>query len=589
MEHSLYLLVESKSNSNENSEYKTAPTAADLKKIPLANLKFFSSHNSFIQDAQFGGLLTYYAVKEMIKLAVSMPICIELDISNLSLKPKEVGKSTSKKPTKLPPQKHPIFLDHMTQRAHTFTSILDTDMTVLDAIIDDTIPVARRRSSWWGGSNAYGFEEVKHFACYNKSYHDKIQKFYSLEAVLTNIKILLDNLGEDMNTFPIVLTIDATQIKKSNSSAETPLINKAILVELHRVYDKVFHRGTKYHRDHSLLDLYTEKLDTLMNAVLLRHTDDDDTPSPHILKRKGASTEVKLDGITGTNTIPSYTDFLNNGKSDHTSDAFKKKQKKVLTRFYPSYFIWGKVSAAGLSTLKGKKDAFNLYKKLKSSSCMGVESSTTEISDSAFDSELDNADMSTESTVVNCHVLRKPGIDGGKTVECKSYLKLNYILAEMVFGQNNHNFVSPNYKNLLEYSPDILEYSPDILENIKTEFTRMYSPLASTTAPPLASTTDGSELGGFSTLTPTPRPTSTRSSSSNSGIITPDGFGDAYTEIIGIDDSDPAAGKRKSSKKKKRKTTRRKPQTTRRKPQTTRRKPQTTRRKRNSLKKKKEN
>ena len=106
------------------------------------------------------------------------------------------------------------------------------------------------------------FEEVKHFACYNKLYHDEIQDLYSLEAVLTNIKILLDNLGEDTNTFPIVLTIDASQIKKSNSKPETTEIEKKILDELHRVYDSVFNpiEGKKYHREHRLLDLHTEKL-----------------------------------------------------------------------------------------------------------------------------------------------------------------------------------------------------------------------------------------------------------------------------------------------------------------------------------------
>ena len=554
----LYLLL------GDNSDYKQKLTKSELKEIPLANLKFFSTHNSFIQESQFGGLLTYNTIKEMIKLSQFMPICIELDISNLSLKskPTESEKSTSNRSKKTSTMKQPhhkIFLDHMTQRAHTFTSILDEDMTVLDTIINDPIPVTRRRSSWWGSSGvrkssvskAYGFDKVKHFACYNKSYHDKIQELYSLEAVLTNIYILLDNLGEDANTFPIVLTIDATQIKKSNSKTDTTRINKEILAELHRIYDSVFNpkEGTKYYRKHSLLDLQTVKLDELMNSVLLRHTLDDGR-LPHILKIKGASTEVKLDG-TGTNTFPSYTDFLKKGNSDHTTVAFKKKQKKVLTRFYPSYFIWDKLMS--LTKLSGKKDALTLYKKLKSSACMAVESSTSEISSFAFDSELDNSDMSTESTEVNCHVLRKPGIDGGKTVECESYLTLNSILAKMVFGQNNHNFVSPNYK-------DLSDNDPAILEKIKTEFTRMFSPLVSKT--------DGSDYSGFNT--PTLR-SQNNGSSTPMGFSTPVGF--ENETLQGVD-------KRKSRKKKKRKTTKRKPQTTRRKPQTTRRK-------RNSLKKKK--
>ena len=105
---SLYLLL------GDNSDYKQKLTKSELKEIPLANLKFFSSHNSFIQDAQFGGLLTYNTIKEMIKLSQFMPICLELDISYLSLKPKpteleiptsKMYKKKSKKKTKNKPKK----------------------------------------------------------------------------------------------------------------------------------------------------------------------------------------------------------------------------------------------------------------------------------------------------------------------------------------------------------------------------------------------------------------------------------------------------------------------------------------------------
>ena len=182
-EQPLYLLLDG------NSEYKTDPTKDELKEIPLANIKFFSSHNSFIQDAQFGGLLTYNTIKEMIKLSQFMPICLELDISYLSLKS---NKS--------------IFLDHITQRAHIFKSIeKPSNETIRAEVKPVTKPKKiRRRSSIFSKNEAYGFEEVKHFACYNKAYHSKIQDLYSLDAVFKNIKKLLDNLGTDVTTFPIV-------------------------------------------------------------------------------------------------------------------------------------------------------------------------------------------------------------------------------------------------------------------------------------------------------------------------------------------------------------------------------------------------
>ena len=105
---------------------------------------------------------------------------------------------------------------------------------------------------------------------------------------------------------------------------------------------------------------------------------------------------------------------------------------------------------------------------------MSLENSTSEISISNTNQNKFSI-VSTQSTEGKCHILRKPGIDGGKTVECEPYLMLNYKLATLVFGKNNRNFVAPNYK-------DLLDYSPDILKNITGEFARMYSPLTDISA-----------------------------------------------------------------------------------------------------------
>lgn len=61
-------------------EYKTQPTFEELENLSLKNLKFMSTHNSFIQPCQYGCEVRTHEVHQYLGELKNFPICIEIDL-----------------------------------------------------------------------------------------------------------------------------------------------------------------------------------------------------------------------------------------------------------------------------------------------------------------------------------------------------------------------------------------------------------------------------------------------------------------------------------------------------------------------------
>jgi hypothetical protein len=61
-------------------EVQASLDTGNINKTPLKDIKFFSTHNSYITEKQFGGKVDNKYVVEQLKLLDRFPVCIELDI-----------------------------------------------------------------------------------------------------------------------------------------------------------------------------------------------------------------------------------------------------------------------------------------------------------------------------------------------------------------------------------------------------------------------------------------------------------------------------------------------------------------------------
>ena len=62
------------------AEVQASLDTGNINKTPLKDIKFFSTHNSYITEKQFGGKVDNKYVVEQLKLLDKFPVCIELDI-----------------------------------------------------------------------------------------------------------------------------------------------------------------------------------------------------------------------------------------------------------------------------------------------------------------------------------------------------------------------------------------------------------------------------------------------------------------------------------------------------------------------------
>lgn len=63
-----------------NDTYSAVPTHNEILNLPLQNIKFFSTHNSFILKSQFKGIVGYTTIIDSLNNLEFYPVCIELDL-----------------------------------------------------------------------------------------------------------------------------------------------------------------------------------------------------------------------------------------------------------------------------------------------------------------------------------------------------------------------------------------------------------------------------------------------------------------------------------------------------------------------------
>jgi hypothetical protein len=430
--------------------------STDPDDITLENLKFISTHNSIICDKQFGGRMSYDTFVEMIDLLKFMPLCLELDLSFLS--GKNIGDSRDV---------HEVFLDHFTQQGdvhelgkkpHIITATKSKMRKRSSSFLDFAFGTVTSKSKTtkttnstnstlptrFGSDSSIGtsrMDDIDHYVCYNKEFHDELKKHYSIKKVFENIKLLLEKTyttaKERDNLFPIVLTIDATQLKKATSdSTELKVIEKKVTHLIQQCYSDVFgERDTSkasFYLGLGTLNIHTIKLRDIRGKLLLRHTKIAGLPSPHILKAEGASTEIYLN---------------KSSKIDEACKPTEINPKQHLSRLFPSFFTWGKDKWYRSLANEGKLKSKSVYDTIKMPICYSL---TTDGMSSSISSSKEFLGLGKDKTPPKkCHLLRLKG-------ECLPYLTLNKLLAEMVFGKNNYNFVAFNWHDLKLHYPDLI-------------------------------------------------------------------------------------------------------------------------------------
>jgi len=373
--------------------YKDKPTQEELKELKLKNVKFLSTHNTFIRNRQYGGQLSYRTVIEQIKAARYMPVCIELDISVYSKKKQYTND---------------IFIDH-------FTSEFDKTLPISEELQSDTQTKPIDEISNPNIIKAKQYESDKdidnYFKCYNLEYHSELLHYYEIDIVFNNILKLIHMFGGKKDIpylFPIVLNIDATH---SNKSLLNYIIDKYNSIFNAYTANNRVNRDNKivYNKDNSI-DINETTLESLMGKVLLRHEDSKVKQKSHIKKKK--STLIVLKDDYSISSMP--------------DDSLKT----VLSRSYPDFSIHGKTSLKNTSKLKALKEAYNIkrgnkrcrYKTKKGEMQIPIQ-------------------QMKKSGVTSCNIFRKYG-------ECDDYKLLNKLIVEEIYGINNYNMVAFNYTDV---------------------------------------------------------------------------------------------------------------------------------------------
>ena len=262
---------------------------AILSNLELKNVKFLSSHNTFVLDLQMGGTIGYDAVEEMIGYAKKMPVCIEIDISRFSSY--DINN---------PDDGNKIYVDH---HSRSFTP------TYLQKLVSTPSEVSLCQNPNYNPD----------FNCVTE-YHTKLSQNYNIRSVFLNIKEIIktnrQTLGLDL--FPIILSIDTSHvthyiIKKIREIYEESAVFGGSDLNPFNKLEQKDRMNYNIPEDTSLLKC--------MNTVSLRYYDINTETLSHI--NKSTSKEI----------------YINKG----TKQIYKPKGEKVqLFRSYPSFFIYSK-------------------------------------------------------------------------------------------------------------------------------------------------------------------------------------------------------------------------------------------------------
>lgn len=148
---------------------------------PFSQLKFLSSHNTLITHAQMCGTIELSTAKEYIAELPNTPVCIELDISEYSMK-------------QIPDT---IFIDHNSNR---FKYI-------------DTPSKIRERYSM--------------YTDFDETYHPELALNYSLDNVFEKIRVMVEEANSESihkQLFPLLISIDISKIKKFKTSLKNTIL-----------------------------------------------------------------------------------------------------------------------------------------------------------------------------------------------------------------------------------------------------------------------------------------------------------------------------------------------------------------------------
>jgi hypothetical protein len=138
---------------------------------PFSQLKFLSSHNTLITHAQMCGTIELNTAKELINQLQYSPVCIELDISEYSMK-------------QIPDT---IFIDHNSNRFK---------------FIDNPSKIRERYTM---------------YTDFDETYHPELASEYSIDNVFEKLRTLVEETrAKSLNKklFPLILSIDISKIKK---------------------------------------------------------------------------------------------------------------------------------------------------------------------------------------------------------------------------------------------------------------------------------------------------------------------------------------------------------------------------------------
>jgi hypothetical protein len=425
--------------------YKERPTKKQLEELPLKNIKFFSTHNTFILNKQFGGLLSYRTVIEQIKAARYMPVCIELDISVYSNKKKYTMD---------------IFLDHFTSEFEKFkipssnepspekpnleepspeNNRLNTNIVIEGEKYNPNIIKAERFLS--------DKKDYNYFKCYNLKYHGELLIEYEIGVVFDKILTLIKYYGIEQNIpnlFPIVLNIDVGHS------------NKLLINDIIEKYNTKF---TEFSANNSVdniangiiyetgdtININETKLKSLMGKVLLRHYDKKTNQKSHI-KKKGKSTPIILQSNYNISSMPD------------------NPIKEDISRFYPDFSIHGKTSLKNHEKIKALKEVIRIKRGNKRCKYK-IKKGYTAVPKI----------MTKKGGIISCTIFRKYG-------ECSSYKYLNKLILQNIYGPNNYNMVAFNYTDVDEV------LVKKLIEDFKTLYSSYYTPTTEPTPIPIRTT-----------------------------------------------------------------------------------------------------
>ena len=283
-------------------------TADQLKQLNLNDIKWFSTHNTFITTTQIGGVLSFDTFDECINLSQHMPVCIELDLSCWSLT-----------------DHLPIFIDHYSSKYKYESNYRLKNLECL------------KSKSVGGDKGRLSLSLFK----YDPDYHQCLAKNFSLKKIFEHLR---DRLGNTRNNFPILLSFDTSELKHlsdgqiSNSSltqignafknrnstlTEVPITH---LEQIYKIIELEYEDCFTGTYQFEILEVLpsTEDLEQLLGRVLIRHKGD----NCHIKNNPGNSQSITIFKPTHQT--------ISRRKSNSNMIETQSKRRPARSKSYPS-------------------------------------------------------------------------------------------------------------------------------------------------------------------------------------------------------------------------------------------------------------